>query len=265
MSCGACRLFLFAYFGEGELKVAPDFAAIFFGVGAKDKGRVVGGHEGDAAILHPGAADFHDAFFFAGEVFDGGRAEGDDDAGADDFDLTVEDGEPAGGFFGDGRAVFEATVVVGVGAAEFDDVGDVDAIHFVIAFEAHRTDHFVEELSAASDEGASGAVFFDAGAFADEEDLCIGIAFAEDEFGGDIVDVLGGGLLGFGEELLEGGFFLGAGERGRSGMVPAGGGGISMGGLRLAMGSGTPGRVGVAEGLGIGLCWTVVWMCEGVG
>ncbi len=151
---------------------------------------MIGGHDGDSAVGEPGSADFHDALGGAGDVFQGGGAEGDDGAGADDFDLPMEDGEATGGFFGGGRAVLEASGgFVGVGAAEFDDVGDVDTAGGFAAFESHGGDHLVEELSATADEGAAGAVFFDSGSFADEEDFGIGVAFAEDELGGDFVDV----------------------------------------------------------------------------
>ena len=66
-------------------------------------------------------------------------------------------------------------LAVGWGAA-FDDVRYV----YLLAPQAHAGDHGVEQLPGAADERAALLILIFARAFADEEDLCVRIAFAED-------------------------------------------------------------------------------------
>src|SRR5439155_16905548 len=54
---------------------------------------------------------------------------------------------------------------------------------YLLALQAHPGDHFVEQLTSAADEGSALLVLILAGAFADEHDFGIGIAFPEDRVG----------------------------------------------------------------------------------
>lgn len=105
----------------------------------------------------------------AGEISDGGLAKGDNDFGADDVDLLEEEWDAGVGFVGLGGAVLRGPAL--------DDIGDVD----LFALEAHGGDHVVEELATPAYEGQALGVFVRAGALADEHELGVGVAVAEDE------------------------------------------------------------------------------------
>src|SRR5206468_644009 len=62
------------------------------------------------------------------------------------------------------------------GRATFNDVQDKD----LLALQSHPRDHLVQQITGAADERAALEVFVFAGAFADEHNLGVGIAFAED-------------------------------------------------------------------------------------
>ncbi len=104
----------------------------------------------------------------------GGFAEGDEDARLDDGDLFAQVGEAALHFERRGGAV-AGRVRRHVGAA-FEDVGDVD----VVAGQAHGVDDFGEEFAGASDEGLALLVLIRSGGLADEHEVGVGVAGAED-------------------------------------------------------------------------------------
>ncbi len=61
--------------------------------------------------------------------------------------------------------------------AALHDIGDVH----LLALEAHGSDHVVEQLAGASDEGQTLRVFVGARALADKHQLGVGVAGAEDD------------------------------------------------------------------------------------
>ena len=103
------------------------------------------------------------------------RAEGDQRAGLDDVDLLAQVGQARCHFRRLGLAV-AGLARRHVGAA-FEDVADVH----VVAGEAHRADDFGEQLSGFADERLALQILVLARRFADEHQLGLGIADAEDD------------------------------------------------------------------------------------
>ena len=157
--------------------VFPGFAFDVVGIGAEEIGGMIGGHDRNAAVFAPFAAEFGDAeaWHFAKEAVDRGGAERDDGFGFDEIDLRVEIGKAAFHFFGCGRAI--AVILAGGVRAAFEDVRDVN----LLAGEAHGLNDFGEELSGATDEGFGLLVFFRTGSFADEHEFGIDATDAEDD------------------------------------------------------------------------------------
>ena len=110
-----------------------------------------------AGAAHRGAGD---------EVLGGEAAEGDDQLGADAGDLLAEVGLAGGDLVGLRVAV--------LGRAALDDVGDED----LGAGQPDAVEEVVEQFAGLSDEGAALLVFVEAGAFADEHQLGVGVAVA---------------------------------------------------------------------------------------
>jgi len=120
-------------------------------------------------------------------------AEGDDDVGVNDFDLSLEVGQAAYYFIG-----FWVTVV---GWSAFQNVAYPD----VAALEAAGGDDFVEELSCPADKGSALCVFVCTRAFSDEHNSGVRGAFAGHGVGtqrAETAVAAGAGLIGyFFEEL----------------------------------------------------------------
>src|SRR5262249_7827756 len=73
-----------------------------------------------------------------------------------------------------------------------------------LALQAHAADHAVEQLPGAADERAAAEVLAFAGAFADEEDLRVGVALAEYRIRARLVQAAARAAFDFvGVELLE--------------------------------------------------------------
>ena len=174
---------------------------------------MVGGHEGDAAIGLPLAAEFGDADGFAEEAFHGGGAEGDDDAGADEIDLLMEPGAADSHLIGRGLAV--AGGLAGGVRAAFQNIGDVE----VVARAAGGLDDFGEQLAGAAHEGLAAFIFIGPRSFPDEEEFAVDIAHAEDDVfarGGE-VRAFDAGEGAFAQGGKGGGFFARR-QRGRGGV-----------------------------------------------
>ena len=105
----------------------------------------------------------------AEQVLGGGRAQGHDDLGADDANLAQQERRAGIALVALGRAVARRTAL--------HDVGDVN----LFALQAHGGDHVVEQLSGAPDERQALRVFVCARPFADEHQLGVRIAGAEDD------------------------------------------------------------------------------------
>ena len=122
-----------------------------------------GGHE-----IVEAAAQFGHRCVHGEQVLRGDGAESDDNFGLDDGDLAHEKRGAGFSLIAFWRAI--------AGRAAFHDVGDVD----ILAADAHGFDHVVEQLSGATDEGLALCVFVGSGAFADEHQVGVRIADAED-------------------------------------------------------------------------------------
>lgn len=146
-----------------------------------------GRHHGDRRVGvdegRPSAAQACDTGGGLHGVFHRTTAEADDDGGGNDRDLFCEIGAGGRTFFGCRYAV--------AGRAVLHDVGNIN----MIAREAHGDNHFVEQFACGADERPTCAVLDFAGAFTDEHDFGIDIAFAPDEIGSRRALLLDGGVL----------------------------------------------------------------------
>src|SRR6185312_3394198 len=159
---------------------------------AQEERGVVRGHERDALVLLPGAAEARDGRVRAQEALRGELAERDDHARADGRELLLEEGLALGDLVGLGVAVARR--------AALQDVADVD----VAAGEAHGFDHLGQELAGGADERLAGAIFVGAGRFADEDEGGVGVADAVDDVGalaGELAALAVAELLADGGEL----------------------------------------------------------------
>ena len=179
---------LFGRDGEAEAledgeHVLPELAFFCGGLVAEEVGGVEGGHEGDAAVGLPVAAEAGDAVGFAEQALDGGGAEGDHDLGLDEVDLVVEPGD-AGGHFGGGGFAVAGGLARGVGAA-LEDVGDED----LFAAEPHGDDDLGEQLAGLADKRLPPGILIRPRSLSDEHEPGMDVTHPEDDgvAGGDEV------------------------------------------------------------------------------
>ena len=165
-----------------------------------------GGADGNAVEFQPGAAQTGDGGLLrAKQSLHGGGAEGDDDLGCDDGDLSAEVRKTGVHFVASGFAV-----ATGVGRhvrAALEDIGDVN----LGAGELHGRDHLGEELAGFTDERLTLFVLIGTGSLANKHQFGLRITHAEDHLGagfGEVgADGAGGGLF------FESGQALGLGPR----------------------------------------------------
>jgi len=138
------------------------------------------------------------------EVFCAGGTDGEDDPRLYEGELGNKPGSAGFGFLWSWGTIL-GFACAPIGGAAFDGVADID----FGSVEAVIGKGLVEHLSAASDKGSTSFVFLVTGAFADEDEGTIGVAFAEYDVGSSFVEgafgASGCGLF----ELLELGHFPG--------------------------------------------------------
>ncbi len=163
---------------EDQFDVVPDVPAQGRAIAAvaKHVGRVIGGHDGDVPVTSPLSPQARDARFRIQYEFRGRPAQGDDDLRLDQVDLSSNKGRTSLQLLGLRRAI-PVTLQIHGGAA-LDYIGDVD----LASRDAHALfDNAREQFTRASHEGATGFVLGAARTFADEHDVRVFIAFAEDD------------------------------------------------------------------------------------
>ena len=101
----------------------------------------------------------------------------DDDFRPDDGEFPLEVGQAGGHFAGIGLAVGGALRAVAGFRAEFDDVGDVN----LAAGQPHGLDDAVEQLAGGTDKGLAAFFLLGSRGFADENDVGLRVAGAEDK------------------------------------------------------------------------------------
>ena len=80
-------------------------------------------------------------------------------------------------WFAGGRLLGQWIAVVG--GTAFQDIGDID----ILPLKFHRRQNLIEKLAGPADKGYSLTVFLGAGSLADEHDIRVRIACAENELG----------------------------------------------------------------------------------
>ena len=120
--------------------------------------------------MPPLAPDLRDALGNPHQLAQGRGAEGDNDSGADQLDLTVQVSETGTGFIGRGCAVIRRAAL-----HHIRDIG-------LLALHADGADHPVQQLPGLPYEGASLQVFISSGALPHEHEPGLGVPFTEDEF-----------------------------------------------------------------------------------
>ena len=179
---------------HGGEEILPDLAFLGEVLVAEEIAGMKGGADGNPVEFQPAAAQTGDGGLLrAKESLHGGGAEGDDDLGCDDGDLSAEVRKTgvhlvAGGF----------AVATGVGRhvrAALEDIGDVN----LGAGELHGRDHLGEKLAGFTDERLTLLVLVGAGSLTDKHQFCFRIAHTEDH--------LGAGFGEVGADGAGGGFF----------------------------------------------------------
>ena len=166
--------------GHYFLQVFPDFG---LGGGiAEEVGGMIGGHQFCAAEIEPLAAEFGDALGGLQQGLRGAAAKRADHFGFDGVNLAHQEWGAGGDFVFFGKAIFRG--------ATFYYVGDVD----VFALQAHGFDHVGEKFSGTADERFAAEIFVTARAFADEHQVGVGIASAEDDLGAAFVELAAGAV-----------------------------------------------------------------------
>lgn len=145
---------------------------------------------GPVGMREPLPADFGDGGLLLEDGLIGGGTGEEDVVGLDEGDLGIEVGAAGGHFRGVGFSV--------LGWPAFDSIADIDIDS---AVDANGGKDLGEELAGSPDEGDALFVFLLAGAFADEEELGLGITVGEDGVGARAVEgaegaVGDGGLSG---------------------------------------------------------------------
>ena len=143
---------------------------------------MIGGHQFCAAEIEPLAAEFRDALGGLQQGLRGAAAKGADHFGFDGVNLAHQEWGAGGDFVFFGEAIFRG--------ATFYYVGDVD----VFALQAHGFDHVGEKFSGTADERFAAQIFVTARAFADEHQVGVGIASAEDDLGAAFVELTAGAV-----------------------------------------------------------------------
>jgi len=147
---------------ENEEHVFPDFALLGAALVPQQIGWMKGDHQGRLAVRMPAAAQLPHRLANFQEPFDRRRSECDQHFRFDDFDLLGQVGK-AGLHLGGSRLPI-AGLASGHVRSAFQDVGDVD----LVAGEAHCRDDSGEQLTGATNERFTLAIFIRAGGFADE-------------------------------------------------------------------------------------------------
>ena len=121
----------------------------------------------------------------------GAASEADDHFGLDGRELAQQKRHAGGDFVFFRRAIFRR--------AALHHVGDVD----VVALQAHGLDHLRQQLSGAADKGNALHVFVVPGPFADEDQLGVRIAHAEDDLVAVAVQLAARAVAQVGGDALE--------------------------------------------------------------
>jgi len=161
--------------GQYFLHVFPHFpfglGYFFFFFFMQDIGRVVGGNERDIIETEQLAADAAHAVAGFQEVVQGDFAKADDNFGTEKFNLAAQIGQAGFGFF-----LQRLTVI---GRPAFHYIAD----EYVFAVATHFLDYFIQQLPGIANEWAAELVFGLTRAFANENDIRVIGAFANDVVG----------------------------------------------------------------------------------
>ena len=128
---------------------------------------MIGRHEADPVVVEPLSADIGNRECLFGQALEREAPEGDDDSRLDDFNLAANV-----------RTACVELVLLGIailGRPAFHHISDVD----VVACQMHRFDDVGEKLPRPPDERFALDVFVAARRLADEHQIGVGIADAE--------------------------------------------------------------------------------------